>query len=58
MLTLPMLLMFMVSLAITVCHKQLQWMQEHMQKFKEERSPWELAEQTVWGNGFMVKAIA
>ena len=39
MLTLPMLLMFMVSLVITACRKQLQWMQEHMQKFKEERDP-------------------
>ena len=34
-----MLLMFMVSLAITACHKQLQWMQEHMQKIKQERDP-------------------
>ncbi len=39
MLTLPMLLMFMVSLAITACCKQLQWTQEHMQKIKEERDP-------------------
>ena len=41
MLTLPMLLMFMVSLAITACRKQLQWTQEHMQKIKEERDPFE-----------------
>ena len=34
-----MLLMFMVSVAITACHKQLQWTQEHMQKIKEERDP-------------------
>ena len=39
MLSLAMLLMFMGSLVITACHKQLQWMQEHMQKFKEERDP-------------------
>ncbi len=38
-LTLLMLLMFMVSLAITACHKQLQWMQEHTQKIKEESDP-------------------
>ena len=36
-----MLLMFMVSVAITACHKQLQWTQEHMQKIKEERDPFE-----------------
>ena len=29
----------MVSMAITECHKQLQWTQEHMQKIKEERDP-------------------
>lgn len=34
-----MLLMFMVSVAITECRKQLQWTQEHMQKIKEERDP-------------------
>ena len=34
-----MLLMFMVSVAITACHKQLQWTQEHMQKIKEEHDP-------------------
>ena len=34
-----MLLMFMVSLAITACRKQLQWTQEHMQKIKEESDP-------------------
>ena len=34
-----MLLMFMVSLAITACRKQLQWTQEHMQKIKKERDP-------------------
>ena len=39
MLTLLMLLMFMVSLAITACQKQLQWMQEHTQKIKEESDP-------------------
>jgi len=38
-LTLPMLLMFMVSLAITACRKQLQWKQEHRQKIKQERNP-------------------
>ena len=31
--------MFMVSLVITACCKQLQWTQEHMQKIKEERDP-------------------
>ena len=31
--------MFMVSLAITACCKQLQWTQEHTQKIKEERDP-------------------
>ena len=39
MLTLPMLPMFMVSLAITACCKQLQWTQEHLQKIKEESDP-------------------
>ena len=34
-----MLPMFMVSLAITACCKQLQWTQEHLQKIKEESDP-------------------
>ena len=31
--------MFMVSLVITACRKQLQWTQEHTEKIKEERDP-------------------